>query len=406
MPTMRSFIRNGVRASQDGLLTQAPPNTGAGWYTLATGAWPGVHGSTNNTFHKNGDVFASARTAAFDPNVLQAESIAQAAERGGLKVAQVEWAGGRNATINGPTIDYQTFHSGRGVATNFIGGPDDELFDDPGFVAAFGLQFDTPAGFGAQAPFPQAEPTAATGWTNVPASNSPAMEMRLRVLDGGVDKYGLNAYLYDSTNDGTTNYDRVLFSTTKDGNDSVGDVAEGEWADVKVKISGGTLDGKTAGMLVRVEEMSDDLSRVRLFHTSVTRAIASWPTWPGEPGYTDFDEFLANEFPTSTAADFAILEAGITSEQTYVDQGLYWTTGHWPMMEYVAETYQPDLLLAGMPTTDEFQHQFLGPGHQATAERSAEPGLRRRQPRRHEGRPGRGSRRLHPGGVPRVGRRP
>ena len=37
------------------MLTQAPPNTGAGWYTLATGAWPGVHGSTNNTFHKNGD---------------------------------------------------------------------------------------------------------------------------------------------------------------------------------------------------------------------------------------------------------------------------------------------------------------------------------------------------------------
>ena len=45
----------GCRRADDGLLTQAPPNTGAGWYTLATGAWPGVHGSTNNTFHKNGD---------------------------------------------------------------------------------------------------------------------------------------------------------------------------------------------------------------------------------------------------------------------------------------------------------------------------------------------------------------
>ena len=60
MPTMRSFLRNGVRARGDGLLTQAPPNTGAGWYTLATGAWPGVHGSTNNTFHKNGDPFGPA----------------------------------------------------------------------------------------------------------------------------------------------------------------------------------------------------------------------------------------------------------------------------------------------------------------------------------------------------------
>ena len=249
MPTMASFLRKGTRAKGDGMLTQAPPNTGAGWYTLATGAWPGVHGSTNNTFHKNGDVFTN-RTAAFDSGVLQAETIAQAAERGGLKVAQVEWAGGRNATISGPTIDYQTFHSGRGVATNFIGGPGDALFDDANFIAAFGLQFDHPAGHAGQAPFPQAAPSAATGWTDVPASFSPAQEMRLRVLDGGVDKYGLNAYLYDSTDDATVNYDRVLFSPTKSGTDAVGDLAEGEWADVKVTLAGrrpGRQDRRHAG---------------------------------------------------------------------------------------------------------------------------------------------------------------
>ena len=62
----------------------------------------------------------------------------------------------------------------------------------------------------------------------------------------------------------------------------------------------------------------------------------------------------------STAADFAVLEAGIVSEETYVSQGLYWKTAHLPMLEYVVNKYQPDLLLAGMPTTDEFQHQFLG----------------------------------------------
>ena len=41
--------------------------------------------------------------------------------------------------------------------------------------------------------------------------------MRLRVLDFGTDKYGLNAYIFDSTNDKQTNYDRVLFSPAKDG---------------------------------------------------------------------------------------------------------------------------------------------------------------------------------------------
>ena len=121
------------------------------------------------------------------------------------------------------------------------------------------------------------------------------------------------------------------------------------------------LNGQTAGMLVKVEELTGDLVRVRLFHTSVSRAIATWPTWGGEPGFTgSFEEYLAQTFPTSTAADFAILEAGVTSEDTYVEQGLYWATGHVPMLKYVANTYKPDLLLVGMPTTDEFQHQFLG----------------------------------------------
>ena len=54
VPGFRKLLRDGARASGHGLLTQAPPNTGAGWFTLATGAWPGVHGSTNNTFHVNG----------------------------------------------------------------------------------------------------------------------------------------------------------------------------------------------------------------------------------------------------------------------------------------------------------------------------------------------------------------
>jgi 2',3'-cyclic-nucleotide 2'-phosphodiesterase (5'-nucleotidase family)/predicted AlkP superfamily pyrophosphatase or phosphodiesterase len=355
MPTMRELLQNGASAANDGLLTQSPPNTGAGWYTLATGAWPGVHGSTNNTFHINGQPFGN-RTAAFDAGVLQAETIAQAAERGGKKVAQIEWAGGRNGTIKGPTVDFQSFFSGRGVATNYT-----TPSDSSAFVASFGLQFDHPAGFSNQPPFAGAAPTDATGWTNVPASFSPAKEMRLRVLDAGVDKYGLNAYIFDSTNDNRVNYNQVLFSATKDGSAKVAVLRAGQTADVKVKIVGGALDGKTAGFLLKVERLTPDLSQVRLFHTSVARANASWPTWPGEAGFTgDFEEYVAQKFPSAQAADFAVLEAGIVSEETYVEQGLYWETGHHPLIKYILDTYKPDLALVGYPTTDEFQHQFLG----------------------------------------------
>jgi 2',3'-cyclic-nucleotide 2'-phosphodiesterase (5'-nucleotidase family) len=370
VPGFADLLRRGASASGGGMLAQAPPNTGAGWYTMATGAWPGVHGSTNNTFHINSQPFSPNRTAAFDPGVLNAETIAQSAERGGKKVVQMEWAGGRNATIAGPTVDFRTFLSGRGVTTNFV-----SPLDRPALITSFGLQYDRADG--AATPMtPHAVP-AATGWVNVPASHSPALETRMRVIDFGTDKYGLDAYIYDSSNDGTTNYDRVLFARGKDGAAQVADLSKSDgFADVKVTVQGGALNGLTAGMLIKVEELNADASQVRLFHTSVTRANASWPGWPGEPGFSgDFAEYVAQAFPTSTAGDFAILEAGIVSEETYVEQGLYWEKGHHPLLEYMIETYEPDLALVGYPVTDEFQHQFLGLVTPTVPDGSPNPGF-------------------------------
>src|SRR5690242_1722118 len=137
LPTMGDLMRHGVSAAGNGLLTQAPPNTGAGWYSLASGAWPAVTGSTNNTFHINGKAFASS-TSSFGAGVPQAESLAQAAERAGMKVAEVEFSGAAEMNISGPTVDFRRFFSGRGVATNYVAPS-----DTAALVASFGLQFDT-----------------------------------------------------------------------------------------------------------------------------------------------------------------------------------------------------------------------------------------------------------------------
>ena len=218
---MGSFLRNGAYAA-DGLLTEAPPNTGAGWYSLATGAWPGVHGSTNNTFHINGAPFGN-RTAAFDAGVLQAETMAQTAERGGKKVAQVEWAGGRNARSTARRST--TGASSPGVASRPT---TSALPTTPPSSPPSACSSTTRQALPGRRLSPGAAPTDAAGWTNTPSSFSPAKEMRLRVLDAGVDKYGLNAYMFDSTNDGQVKYDRVLFSPTKDGRDGVGTLSAGQ----------------------------------------------------------------------------------------------------------------------------------------------------------------------------------
>ena len=152
MPEARSLLRSGAVATDGGLLTQAPPNTGAGWYTLATGAWPGVTGSTNNTFHVNGQPFAN-RTAAFDP----------ACSRPSRSPSRPSGAGSRSPRSSGPAGEGPprdrpstsvTFLSGRGVATNYIV-TGMAAVDDANFTPSFGLQFDHPAGFAGNAPSPR-----------------------------------------------------------------------------------------------------------------------------------------------------------------------------------------------------------------------------------------------------------
>ena len=406
-PGFRELLKHGARASDDGLLTQAPPNTGAGWFTLATGAWPAVHGSTNNTFHKNGDPFGQTathpgRTAAFDAGVLQAETLAQAAERGGKKVAQIEWAGGRSGAIDGPTVDFRGFFSGRGVATNYIAPA-----DDAAFTASFGLQFDHPTGFAGRPPFAQAAPTDATGWTNVPPSrNGAAKEMRLRVLDGvnpsWVDKYGLNAYIYDSQNDGRVRYDRVLFSTTKSGDDKVGDLREGEWADVKVKLqTTNALNGKTGAFLVKVERLASDLS-----------------AGPPLPHLGD-----ARERDLADVAGRAGLHRQLRGLR---GRALPVLAGRRLRRPRGRHRQRGDLHRAGPvlgdrpPPADQVHPRQVqaGPGdgrlpgdrrgpapvprarHQAAAERRQQPGLRRRPVQRHAGRPRQAARGVHPPRLP------
>ena len=158
MPTFKDLRRKGVEG-KNGLLQGFPPNTGVGWHTLATGTWPGEHGSTNNTFHRTGDAFNNTTSFA-TPGVLQADTALQAAERAGKKVVAMEWVAARGLlpALQGPVVDFRTFIGGRGIVLNF------DLPGQPALANSFSVQY-------------QRQTLAdATGWTNVPASFSPAKE--------------------------------------------------------------------------------------------------------------------------------------------------------------------------------------------------------------------------------------
>ncbi len=364
MPTYADLMAKGVRGD-NGLVQAFPPNTGVGWNTLATGAYPGEHGSTNNTFFRTGEGNFNNRTSAFTTGIVQADSLPQAAERAGKKVVAVEWAGARNfaPVLQGPVIDFRSFLSNRGILLNY------DMPGQPAGATAFGVSYQ------------RVDLDDAAAWSNVPASFSPAVQEQLKLTNTAfpsslnTDRF-FDLYIYDSTNDAATNYDGVLVvpaTAGKNGTAAVADLSAGEWADVKVTLLG-ALAGKTAGFYLKAIEIAPDLSQFRIYFTSIARSNASYNAL-GAVGSAAFGETLNASFPSSTAADYAPLEAGIVDEDTYVGQGLKWKDAHWAYLRYIVGTapvptigggtlaglgFTPDLLMMGNPVTDEFQHQFLG----------------------------------------------
>ncbi len=351
MPTYADLLAHGVKGA-NGLVQAFPPNTGVGWYTLATGTYPGEHGSTNNTFHRTGASFTGGTSFA-TTGILQADTLQQAAERAGKTVVSVEWVGTRNLVppLTGPVVDFRSFFSRRGVLVNY------DLPGQPAGANAFTVDYQRVV----------LDPAA--GWSNVPASYSPAMQEQLTLTT----TFGLanptrvfDLYVYDSTNDVVMNYDGVLVvpsTAGKDGSAGVANLTEGDWADVKVTLTG-VRAGQTGGFYLKAIEIAPDLSTFRIYFTSIARANATYNGCTYSPDCSTplgFEETLNHDFPSSTAADFAPLEAGIVDEDTYVEQGLKWRDAHFAYLDHILNTLgvHPNLLMMGNPVTDEFSHQFM-----------------------------------------------
>jgi 2',3'-cyclic-nucleotide 2'-phosphodiesterase (5'-nucleotidase family) len=354
MPTYANLMATGVRGA-NGMLQAFPPNTGVGWYTMATGTYPSEHGSTNNTFHRTGDTFSN-RTSFSGTGVLQADTIANAAERSGKQVAQVDWVGGRAANIDGPTVDFANFFSTRGVLAAPLNATEQSG------AAAFGISYQV-ASF-----------ADASGWTNAPASTLPAKQTTLTIAttfaaQNPTRTYDVLVYAVGAT------YDHALLvrsGDSKDASKAVATLAEGDWQEVKLRGADGLIGpraGQTAGFYLKLIDLAGDLSSFKLYFTSVERVIASCRTAAcaalpvGGAGEDRLEKYIADNLPTYVAADFAPLEARVIDEETYVEQGRDLEKEYADaVLEFVLGTLQPDtdLAMVGFPVTDEFSHQFMG----------------------------------------------
>jgi len=358
MPTYASLMAQGV-IGENGLQQGFPPNTGVGWYNLATGTWPSEHGSTNNTYHRVGEGNFNNSTSFSTAGTLQADTIAAAAERAGKKVAQVDWVGGALAGIAGPTVDFRNVFTGRGVFTA------PAIQAEQTAAATFGLVYQVPA----FAP--------AAGWTNVPASAAgfPAQQTlftHTTTFAAQNPTRTFDVYVYAS---GAAGYDHLMLVPTgaaKDGSKALANVGVGEWKDIKLKGADGLIGaraGQTADFYVKLISMAGNLSSFKLYFTSIARLVATCSTPAcnalpaGGAGEDRLEKYLADNVPGWQAADFAPLEARVIDEDTYVEQGRDLEKAYADgVMSFILGTLQrdTDLALIGYPVTDEFSHQFMG----------------------------------------------
>ncbi len=140
----------------NGMVQAFPPNTGVGWYTLATGTYPGEHGSTNNTYHRIGESNFNNRTSSQPRERCKRIRWRQPPSAPARRWRKIDWVGGAKRGISGPTVDFANFFSTRGVLAAPLNAT------EQAGAAAFGISYQAAA----FAP--------ASGWANVPAGDPAA----------------------------------------------------------------------------------------------------------------------------------------------------------------------------------------------------------------------------------------
>ncbi len=327
-----AFARLQARGAMgaNGMLPQLPTSTRVGWQTISTGAWAGTHGALNNIYTRHGlGMGESSQPGLFAP--LEAETLPEVAERAGLKVLMYDWNSSDQPAIDGPWVKYWRTFTRAGVAQNY---------DEPAVAqgaAAWGLMFDR---------LTLSPVSAAAG---SPRGFSPLIGTRLRLDDFGGLAYEYAVRLYDSTNDGQTNYDRAAVLS---GTATVADLKVGQWAEVRLTLAGGQEQGKAAGFYLKLMALEPDLRRVKFFVSSLSRVTAQPPA---------LEDYLAENFPTRTGVGGALAWERLIDEATYAEGAALTLPFNQQALPWLLGEYAPDthLALVGYLNTDIIQHATL-----------------------------------------------
>jgi len=258
LPAIQGLIEQGVRARH--CLGFYPTSTPPNWTTIATGCSPGTHGITGFNVHVPGEDL-SKTTPAFDSRLCRAEYLWTTAERVG-KVSIVfnypcSWP---------PTLEkgIVVFGAGTGVNWWVTAHPDDGI-DRPGYTLANSQLFATEV-------YPLAnsiELKPATGWSNVSIAEGDLeadLDLVFRQAVFSIEDKQWHMLLRASAG---RDFDRVILSESKDGDDAFADLRVGEWSPVVFQQFETATGSREGAFRCKLLELSSDGRQIRLYVTVI-----------------------------------------------------------------------------------------------------------------------------------------
>ena len=239
-----------------------PSHTPVNFATLLTGSTPQIHGIDDGPMHVIGQPLNKIAVPGFRSTSRKVPAIWKTLEDADMKVTILSVPGSTPPEINkgvvlrgrwggwGADFHALNFESKGDMSQRIKQGLSSKLF----FSGAQLTQY--------------LDPVNATGWENVPKSYSVAKEINL--LGWGTSIY---AYIYDSTDDGKSNLDRVAFS--KDKKKIFGDITPGSWTSWEPINLKWTVDGKAVDVESDVQialiKLDNDFFRIRLFYNNLNQ---------------------------------------------------------------------------------------------------------------------------------------
>lgn len=310
-----------------------PGHTPVNFASLLTGAYPEVHGVADGPMHIEGKPLSKVAVGGFNSAAKKVEPIWVTLEKEDKIVGLLSIPGSTP-----PELEKGYTMVGRwgGWGASFHAVNFEELGDGSEKVRqgthAKLFFFGPPLAI-----FKKAVP--AENWVSVPESYSPAKEVPLNAW--GTTVY---AYIYDSTNDGKINYDRIDFS--KDKKSILVDLKQGEWSDwLPITLTWQRKEPETSvnvdtSFKIKVIKLDENgFYRIRFFYDNMNETLT-------KPSYLAKD-LIENVGPMVDFVDNFPPQLIFYDEDkpTFIEEADMSLDWHKRVVPYFLQKYEPDIFI-------------------------------------------------------------